>query len=52
MITKLRKHCGNDLLDVRELLRTAQSKGDPREYVAAVLKPEPDPHEAMFRGAR
>lgn len=51
MITKLYKHFDRDWLDVREALQIAATKGDPREYVAGILKPPEDPMDRVFAGA-
>lgn len=51
MITKLYKHFDRDWLEVREALQIAATKGDPREYVAGILKPPEDPMDRVFAGA-
>lgn len=38
VITNLRKHCRQDLREVRDLLEQARDKGDPMEWVQGVLR--------------
>jgi hypothetical protein len=40
VITKLKQHCGGDLLQALELLQQAEGKGDPMEWLQAVMKPK------------
>jgi hypothetical protein len=38
MITNLLRHCDGDCQRVLEVLRRAESKSEPREYLGAVLR--------------
>lgn len=60
LVTKLREHFGGDWLSVTDILRQAAGKGDPKAWIAGVLRGteagRPAPHklfpEEIYRGVQ